>query len=345
MVGRLVLYLGAMYVLAAFISLSRSARRTGISLEEMLSRFFDELEAGYKSLIETATDAIVVFDSLNRVIIWNPTAEKMFGYSPSEAVGSFFVQLVIPEEYADSLSCNPGSSLNPETDSAAQNPLDIIVRRKDLSTFPAEITLSRHRVAGSWVCTCIIRDLTECKRAETTIRESEDRLRFVLETCHTGAWDLDLIDYTAFWSPEYDLIFGYLEMLPQWIYETFLDHVISEDRPDMDTKFCHAIETRVDWNFECRIRRIDDEIRWILAVGRHRDGSSGRLSRMAGIVQDITGRKRAEEVVRQSEEKFRVLFTRMTEGSALRELVYDASGDPVGYRSLLSIRHLSTFSA
>jgi len=148
MVGRLVLYLGAMYVLAAFISLSRSARRTGISLEEMLSRFFDELEAGYKSLIETATDAIVVFDSLNRVIIWNPTAEKMFGYSPSEAV-------------ADSLSCNPGSSLNPETDSAAQNPLDIIVRRKDLSTFPAEITLSRHRVAGSWVCTCIIRDLSQ----------------------------------------------------------------------------------------------------------------------------------------------------------------------------------------
>jgi PAS domain S-box-containing protein len=123
-------------------------------------------------------------------------------------------------------------------------------------------------------------------------------------------------------------------MLPQWTYEMFFDHVIPEDRPDVDTKFRHAIGTWGDWNFECRIRRTDGETRWIWAVGRHRDGSSDRLSRVAGIVQDITERKRAEEEVRQSEEKFRVLFTRMTEGSALHELVYDASGDPVDYRIL-----------
>ncbi|MEI8331906.1 MAG: PAS domain S-box protein [Methanomicrobiales archaeon] len=129
----------------------------------MLSRFFGKSEAGYKSLIETATNTIVVFASLNRIIIWNPAAVKMFGYLPSEAVVSSFVQLLIPDEYADRLSCNPGSSLYLETDSDFNNPLDIVVRRKDLSTYPAKIVLYRYSVTKSRVCTGIIRDLNEAQ--------------------------------------------------------------------------------------------------------------------------------------------------------------------------------------
>lgn len=95
------------------------------------------------------------------------------------------------------------------------------------------------------------------------VRESEERLRFALETCHTGAWDLDLVDHTAYRSLEHDRIFGYAELLPQWTYEMFIEHVLPEERETVDGKFRHAMENRSDWSFECRIVRTDGQVRWI----------------------------------------------------------------------------------
>jgi PAS domain S-box-containing protein len=137
-------------------------------------------------------------------------------------------------------------------------------------------------------------DLSERTRAEKAIKENEDRLSFALEVSHTGAWDLDLSDHTAHRSIEHDRIFGYESLLPEWTFEMFLDHVVPEDREIVDQKFQAAINARSDWSFECRIRRTDGEVRWIWAAGRHRPGVNGGWQ-MAGIVQDITGRKLAEE--------------------------------------------------
>ena len=131
----------------------------------------------------------------------------------------------------------------------------------------------------------------ERKKAELALRESRNRLDFALETSRTGAWDLDLVDHTAFRSLEHDRIFGYEQLLPEWTYEMFLEHVLPEDRSVVDEKFRWAVKTRADWSFECRIQRTDGEIRHIWAAGRHRPGAPGRAARMAGIVQDITGRK------------------------------------------------------
>ena len=113
----------------------------------------------------------------------------------------------------------------------------------------------------------MVLDITESKRAKSALMESEERMRFALEISHTGAWDLDLTDHTAHRSQEHDKIFGYSGILPTWTYEIFLDHVLPEDRALVDSKFRHAVNTGGDWNFECRIRHTDGEIRWIWAAG------------------------------------------------------------------------------
>ena len=181
-------------------------------------------------------------------------------------------------------------------------------------------------------------DISVIKQAEDALRESEERLRFALETIHAGAWDLDLVDHTAYRSLEHDRIFGYAEQLPQWTYEQFLDHVLPEDRPAVDAKFRHAMATQGDWGFECRIRRADGEVRWILAAGRHRADASGSVRRMAGIIQDITGRKQAEDALRESEEKYRSLIETASEGIWIGDFegrttfVNESAAKMIGYR-------------
>lgn len=138
-------------------------------------------------------------------------------------------------------------------------------------------------------------DITERKLAEASIRESQNRLEFALESSQIGAWDLDLRDCTAFRSLQHDRIFGYPELVPKWTYEMFLEHVLPEDREQVDDKFRRCLATQGDWIFECRIRRTDKQVRWIWVAGRQRFDEAGVPRRIAGVIQDTTERHQALE--------------------------------------------------
>ncbi len=141
-------------------------------------------------------------------------------------------------------------------------------------------------------------DITDSKIIYEKLKKIEERLQFAMVTSQIGIWDLDLVDHTAFRSIEHDRTFGYDELLPEWTYDMFLEHVLPEDRIMVDDKFQNAIKTQSDWNFECRIRRKDDEVRWIWAAGRHLIDNTAAVRRMTGIVQDITERKQTEEKIK-----------------------------------------------
>ncbi len=137
-------------------------------------------------------------------------------------------------------------------------------------------------------------DITERKRAEAAIQESKAQLNFLLAAAEFGDWNLNLIDRTAQRSLRHDRIFGYEALLPQWTYEMFLDHVLPEDRAAADRQYQNAIDNHEPWDFECRIRRADNQVRWIWVSGYIYHNAQGVASRMLGLVADITERKRAE---------------------------------------------------
>ena len=125
------------------------------------------------------------------------------------------------------------------------------------------------------------------------------RMERALEASEIGHWELNLSDNRAFRNLRHDQIFGYDELLPTWTYEAFIEHVLPEDREQVAARFDEAVRLGTHWDFECRIRRADDQVRWIWARGRALDTNEDGEELMAGTVADITRRKHLEAELRQ----------------------------------------------
>jgi len=252
---------------------------------------------------DAVPDLIAILDTEYRIIRANRAMAARLGITPEECIGLTCYRVIHGTEKPPSF-CPYSQMLMDGLEHTEEVREDSLGGDFILSVSPLHD--SEGKLTG---CIHFARDITERKEAEEALRESEERLRFALETSHTGAWDLDLVDHTATHrSLEHDRIFGYEQLLPQWTYEMFLDHVLPEDREMVDAKFRRATTTCTDWSFECRIRRVDGEVRWIWAAGRHRMDATGSLRRMAGIVQDITERKQLEEQTRQRAEEMETLM-------------------------------------
>jgi PAS domain S-box-containing protein len=142
----------------------------------------------------------------------------------------------------------------------------------------------------------------ESRVAERTreLTEARDSFALALNAAEMGSWEFDLINNTARRSPRHDQIFGYDELLPAWGQDAFLDHVVAEDREAAEQAFAQAATSGI-LLLECRIRRSGGGIRWIAAQGRSEYDDNGRPVRMAGIIMDITERRRTDELLRQAQ--------------------------------------------
>jgi PAS domain S-box-containing protein len=291
--------IGLFLVLALPIALLVGSLR-----ESLLARASAAEELRHQAqLIDLSHDAVITMDSQLRILTWNKGAEEIYGWSKHDAIGKVFPQLL--------QTAGPHSLAEIDTALRQEGRWEGELSQKAHNGHRLNVD-SRHVLfgGGNGLPPCILaisRNITQRKPAEEALRASEARLEFVLEAGKLGAWDLDLINHTAWRSPQHDAIFGYPSLLPKWTYEMFLDHVLPEDRKTVDEEVQRSASSGANLQFECRIRRNDGIMRWIWAQGRCKLDKDGRPVRLSGIVRDVTARKKMEEDLRESMDQFRTL--------------------------------------
>ena len=138
------------------------------------------------------------------------------------------------------------------------------------------------------------------------LRDSQQRLRFALESARIGEWSVDLSTMmTLRRSLMHDQIFGYTEMPAEWSYEIFLKHVHPEDRARVDRSFQESMTHRSLLDIECRIIRQDGSDGWIWVRGHCAKGAGGKCHEMRGLVGDVTELRKSQETLRKIEDSRR----------------------------------------
>gem|GEM_PF-650427 len=185
-VGRVAQYLSAPYVIIAYLWVGRSARGQDIPVGRALDRFFREATANYQALVETATDAIISFDHEGRILLWNSAAERIFGFDATEALASPLAWLIVPDDRWVNVHHNLARLLQEQRNAFIDQTLETTARRKNGDLFPVEISASARRTPDGWIGTCIVRDVTDRKRAEDALQKSEQQLRNLIEFSTDG---------------------------------------------------------------------------------------------------------------------------------------------------------------
>ncbi|MDG6251035.1 PAS domain S-box protein, partial [Methanocalculus sp.] len=162
-------------------------------------------------------------------------------------------------------------------------------------------------------------DITERRRIEDSLRESEERYRLTLDATNDGIWDWDLVSGNAILSPRWYRMLGYEPGEMPGSYETWRSLIHPEDIEGAEACIHANIrEGKEGFQLEFRMRRKENGWEWILARGKvvSRD-ADGIPLRLLGTHTDITERKNAEKLLRESEEKFRSLVENSIEAIAI----------------------------
>jgi PAS domain S-box-containing protein len=152
-------------------------------------------------------------------------------------------------------------------------------------------------------------DITDRRRAEKALAESEERVRQVQEAARIGSFDFDLTTNKAIASPEYLDLYGLpRDQSGSFSYEDWIGLVHPEDRPGIAAQTQEAVAdpARHQLDYDFRIIRADtQETRWITARTKLIRDPKGHFVRSLGAQWDITAQKDAETALRESEARFR----------------------------------------
>lgn len=260
------------------------------------------------SLVQNISDALISTDLDSRIIEWNPAAELMYGWKAEDVKGHIHNEFT-QNEYVD---ISREEVIKTVMTSGIWKG-ELFQNRKDGSRFPvlASVSLVRDETGKPIGFVAINRDISERKKAEQVLRESETLFSKVFQSNPVGINIFRISDGTSYIVNDAFLnIIGYSRREVQEATSAELHLFVDSQVREVWMK--QLREGRDVYNQDARIRKKSGEIKSVLASLNVIEINNESM--VLVIATDITERKRAEEMLRESEERYRTLVEKAVEG-------------------------------
>jgi PAS domain S-box-containing protein len=294
--------LSSLLLFGVLFSLS-SSRNRAVALAARMTRDLRESEERFRLIAENASDLITVIDPQGRRVYANPAFGKLFG-DVQALIGVDASAHIHPEDQGRVRK----SFLETIRDGKA-HPTEFRFllpggEVRDIESSPSAVLDPQGKVE---FVVAVARDVTERRRTEEALRARDVQLQEAQALANLGSWEWDLRTNSRTWSDQLSRIFGLRPKQLPSTFDGFYPLVHADDRERTANLAREALRTGKSYENQFRIVRPDGVVRTLHNQARVDRDETGKAVRVIGVCQDITERKLAEEQVRISQERFRMM--------------------------------------
>lgn len=293
----------ALHILA---SIAASAVKSALLFTQV-----EKAQEKYRSIFENAVDGIFQTTPDGKYITANPALARMLGYASPEELTATVTD--IPRQIYVHAEDRVEFSRLMESQEITRG-YEVAIRRKDGS--PIWVSLNGRAVRdeqGEVLCyEGIVKDITERRRAEEALRQSEDRFHTITRVSPVGIFQASVTGDCIYVNERWEEYTG----LPasEYLGMAWVQGVHGEDRQRVAETWLEAVRKQVPFRQEFRFIRADGKTTWLLTQAVPELQQNGAVRGFVGTFTDITELKQAAESLRQSEARYRFLFDRNLAG-------------------------------
>ncbi len=273
-----------------------------ISQRKILEREVNESEKRYRGLYESSPNSLTVTNSKGVILNINSASEKIFGFTKQEVIGKKYTDLGIfsPEQYEifknNYKEALAGKKIEPQ---------DIKIKRKDGSIAWISVQNSLKKINNEILIEGIAQDITDRKKAEKKLRDSEERYRNLTDSLPEVIFEIDLSFTITYTNSIASKVFGYTS---QEFKEgrTIFDFVPLEDKELLLKQTKQVFRGEYVKALQTRLKR-KDGTSFFAHIHASRIFKENSVSGVRCIIHDITELRSTQEKIKESEEKYRLL--------------------------------------
>ena len=280
-----------------------------------------EVQNRLAAIVESSDDAIVSKGLDGIITTWNNAAERIFGYTPDEAIGQPITLIIPPDRKDEEINILARIGRGERIDH-----FRTVRRRKDGTSLDVSVTISPVRDSSGRVvgASKVARDITAQKRAEQALRESEQRYQTVTDASPIMIW-MSGTDKRCYYFNKVWLDFV-RRTLQQEVGQGWTENVHPDDLDRCLEVYVSNFDGRRPFEMEYRLRHHSGKYRWILDRGVPRYKPDGTFEGYVGACLDIHDRKEAAEKIRIADDSLRLMKAQDEERRRIAREFHDSAG-------------------